>query len=134
MVANQHYFQVTIGNQMASFAKVSGMEQSMEYEPLQEGGMNWGPWLLPIPQKQLKTLRFERGLQDAPSQLKLIPGMQIPEGIGVTVMDISGDLLASFVVKNVTVIKWELGVLDAQNSGVLLETFEIAYGEIFRVK
>ena len=131
MVVGQHYFKVTFGNNNVSFAKVSGMERSMEYETLQEGGVNSGPRLLPLPQKQIKTMRFERGLQKRGFIINsLAPGMKIDSGIGVSVLNPEGKAIAKFTVKDVTVVKWELGGLDAQGNGVLLETFEIAYGSI----
>lgn len=131
MVVGQHYFQVTIDGSIVSFAKVSGVESSMEYETLQEGGVNWGPQLLPLPQKQIKTMKFERGIQSQGSPaINLTPGLQLSTGIGVAVLNPEGKAIARFTVKDVTVVKWELGGLDAQGNSVLLETFEVAYGSI----
>lgn len=127
-IAGQYHFQVTIDNQTMSFAKLSNMERSMEYEVLQEGGNNLSPRLLPLPLKQVKTLRLERGVrQKDDTMTKLYPGRTIENGISLSVLDSAGEKIAGYTVTGVTVVKWELGGLDAQSSNVLLETFEMTY-------
>lgn len=134
-IAGQYHFRVTIDNQIMSFAKLSNMESSMEYEVLQEGGSNLSPRLLPLPQKQVKTLRLERGIRENKENIKLLyPGMTIENGIGIAILNTSGRVMASYSVTGVTVVKWELGGLDAQSSQVLLETFEMTYTGISREK
>lgn len=133
VVAGQYYFQVTVDNVVMSFAKLSNIESSMEYEVLQEGGNNLSPRLLPLPRKQVKTLRMERGVRkSADSVLDLRPGMSVENGIGISVLDPAGTTIACYTVKGVTIVKWEMGGLDAQSSSVLLETFEVTYTEISR--
>ena len=132
-VAAQYHFRVTINNTVISFAKLSNMESSMEYEILQEGGNNLFPRLLPLPPKQLKTLRLERGVRENAENLSdLYPGMTIEKGIGIEVLNTAGGTAARYVVEGVTVVKWEIGGLDAMGSSVLLETFEVTYTGISR--
>lgn len=127
-IAGQYHFRVTIDNQTMSFAKLSNMERSMEYEVLQEGGNNLSPRLLPLPPKQVKTLRLERGVRESEgSIINLYPGMAIENGISISVLDAAGSTIAGYTITGVTVVKWELGGLDAQSSNVLLETFEMTY-------
>ncbi|MDE7367743.1 MAG: phage tail protein [Lachnospiraceae bacterium] len=127
-IAGQYHFRVTIDNQTMSFAKLSNMERSMEYEVLQEGGNNLAPRLLPLPQKQIKTLRLERGVRESGGTvINLYPGRTIKNGISVSLLDAAGNTIADYTITGVTVVKWELGGLDAQSSNVLLETFEMTY-------
>ncbi len=132
-IATQHQFLVTIDNVIVSFAKISNMEKSMEYEVLSEGGNNLSPRLLPLPQKQVKTLRMERGIQENIIPLfRFGPGTVIKTGIGIAVLDAGNRLIARYKVEGTTVVKWEMGALDAQSNGVLLETFEVTYTNIKR--
>ncbi|MDE7299009.1 MAG: phage tail protein [Lachnospiraceae bacterium] len=133
LIAGQYHFRVTVDNLDMSFAKISGMENSMEYEVLQEGGNNLAPRLLPLPKKQIKTLRMERGIRkNTGSGPGLFPGAAVKNGIGISVLDATGKTLARYTVEGVTVVKWEMGALDAQSSNVLLETFEVTYTGIRR--
>lgn len=105
----------------------------MEYEVLQEGGNNLNPRLLPLPPKQVKTLRLERGIREKDSDIiALYPGKRVENGIGIEILDANGTTMASYTISGVTVVKWELGGLDAQSSQVLLETFEMTYTGISR--
>lgn len=132
-IATQYHFKVTIGNNTISFAKLSTMERSMEYEVLQEGGNNLAPRLLPLPQKQIKTLRLERGIQESNTTLSgLYPGVVIENGIGISVLDAASKNIAQYTVEGVTVVKWEIGGLDAQSNQILLETFEVTYTGVKR--
>lgn len=132
-IATQHHFLVTIDGVIVSFAKISNMEKSMEYEVLSEGGNNLSPRLLPLPQKQVKTLRMERGIQEKKIPLNtLCPGTVIKTGIGIAVLDARNRIIARYKVEGTTVVKWEMGALDAQGNGVLLETFEVTYTDIKR--
>ncbi len=127
-IAGQHHFQVTIGTTVISFAKLSNLESSMEYEVLQEGGNNLAPRLLPLPQKQLKTLRLERGIQEGNKVLDgLRPGAVVNGGIAISILDPGGAVIARYTVEGVTVVKWEIGAMDAQSSQVLFEVFEVTY-------
>lgn len=127
-IAGQHHFQVTIGTTVISFAKLSNLESSMEYEILQEGGNNLAPRLLPLPRKQVKTLRLERGIQEDNETLNgLRPGAVVNGGIAVSILTPGGEVMARYTVEGVTVVKWEIGAMDAQSSQVLCEVFEVTY-------
>lgn len=133
VIAGQYRFKVTVDNVAMSFAKISNFESAMEYEVLQEGGNNLSPRLLPLPRKQVKTLRMERGVRESTeSVLDLQPGMMLENGIGISVLSPAGTSIACYTVKGVTVVKWEIGGLDALSSNVLLETFEVTYTGISR--
>lgn len=132
-VAGQHHFQVTIGTTVISFARLSNLESSMEYEVLQEGGNNLAPRLLPLPRKQIKTLRLERGIQEGNKILEgLCPGSVVEKGIGIAMLSPQGEVIARYTVEGVTVVKWEIGAMDAQSSQVLFEVFEVTYTGIKR--
>lgn len=127
-IAGQHHFQVTIGTTVISFAKLSNLESSMEYEILQEGGNNLAPRLLPLPRKQVKTLRLERGIQEDNETLNgLRPGSVVNGGIAVSILTPGGEVMVRYTVEGVTVVKWEIGAMDAQSSQVLCEVFEVTY-------
>lgn len=132
-IAGQYHFRIIIDNQIMSFARLSTMERGMEYEVLQEGGNNLSPRLLPLPSRQLKTLRLERGVREKDiSMEKLYPGRVIENGISLSILDAVGIPISNYSITGVTVVKWELGDLDAQSSNVLLETFEMTYTGIKR--
>ncbi|MCM1548441.1 MAG: phage tail protein [Clostridium sp.] len=132
-IAGQYHFRIIIDNQIMSFAKLSTIERGMEYEVLQEGGNNRSPRLLPLPSRQLKTLRLERGVREMDvSTGTLYPGRAIENGISLSILDAAGITISNYSITGVTVVKWELGGLDAQSSNVLLETFEMTYTGIKR--
>ena len=134
--AMQHRFRVTVGESVWSFSKISNIEMGIEYEILREGGNNLAPRILPMPQKALKTVRLERGVQthskETESVQTLYAGMPIEQGIGITILDAAGLTVAEYTLQGATVVKWEIGAWDAQSNQVLIETFEIAYTGIKR--
>jgi len=119
-------FLVYIGMNRLSFAKVSGMDDGITKETYAEGGSNHWPHVMITPMEQMRTLRFERGLQiHSVVSDKIKPGMLIP-WIEVIVNDEKGPLYEYYVI-GAYVTKWEIGALDAATGSVIIETFEVEH-------
>lgn len=120
-------FLVYIGMHKLSFAKVSGMDAGMTKETYAEGGDNHWPHVMTTPIEQLRTLRFERGLQiNSKVSNQIMPGMMIP-WIEVIVSDEKGKPVYEYYVIGAYVTKWEISVLDAVTGNVIIETFEVEH-------
>ena len=84
--------------------------------------------------EQLRTLRFERGLQlNSKISDKMKPGMFIPY-IEIIVKDSKGKRpLYEYCVVGAYVTKWEVSTLDAAEGNVMIETFEVEHIGIEKV-
>lgn len=120
------------GEQRMRFSKVSGLESSMEYEELSEGGKNEAPHILTIPHKKHVPLVLEHGVIPAESRFaKLKPGMRLGTWLTVVLLDAKGELTARrFWITDGIVTKREVGNLDAMGSSILVERFEIMHDGI----
>ncbi|MCI9050464.1 MAG: phage tail protein [Lachnospiraceae bacterium] len=127
-------FLVYINMNKLSFAKVSGIGAEMAKEIYAEGGENHAPHVLTTPKEQLRTLRFERGLQlNSKISDKMKPGMFIPY-IEIIVKDSKGKRpLYEYCVVGAYVTKWEVSTLDAAEGNVMIETFEVEHIGIEKV-
>ena len=118
--------------QRMRFSKVSGLESSMEYEELIEGGKNEAPHILTIPHKKHAPLVLEQGIIPAESRFaKLKPGMRLGTWLTIILLDAKGELTASrFWITDGIVAKRETGNLDAMGNSILVERFEIIHDGI----
>lgn len=122
--------------QRMRFSKVSGLESSMEYEELMEGGKNEAPYLLAIPHKKHVPLVLEHGIIPAESRFaKLRPGMRLDSWLAVVLLSAKGELTARrFWITDGIVTKREVGNLDAMGNSILVERFEIMHDGIHYTK
>lgn len=114
------------------FSKVSGLECTMEYEELAEGGRNHAPHILTTPHKKHAPLVLERGIIPAESRFaKLKPGMRLGTWLTVILLDAKGQLTSRrFWITDGIVTKREVGNLDALGNSILVERFEIVHDGI----
>lgn len=143
MANNQ--FLVEIENYWISFSKVSNIQRAVEYDTIQEGGVNGFVHTLVKPSAQAQTIQFEKGISvmgdDSLKKLKLTPGLRLLHPIGVyiyaddpTFNNKAGrELERSYRISGCMVSKWELGGLDAMSSEVLVDKFEVVYSEVEQI-
>lgn len=119
-------------DQRMRFSKVSGLESSMEYEELMEGGNNGAPHILTIPHKKHAPLVLEHGIMPAESRFaKLKPGMRLGTWLTVILLSAEGELTKRrFWITDGIVTKREVGNLDAMGNSILVERFEIMHDGI----
>lgn len=114
------------------FSKISGIEQSAEYEEIAEGGRNEGPHIVTAPHKKHAPLVLEHGVIPAESRLAgLRPGMRLGTWLTVIVLNAAGlPTPQMFWITDGIVTKWETKDLDAMGNSVLVERFEIMHDGI----
>lgn len=127
IVKNNHFW-VFIGLLKLSFTKVSGFEQDVDKESFVEGGVNNAGVQMVVPKKERRTLRFERGIQTlSPAVVAMRPGVSIPLGITVIMMNDKNIPVYTYHVNDCIVTKWEVSDFDANTAAVVIDTFEISY-------
>lgn len=133
---SNYRFKVMIGtvpglnSQPVSFARASGLEMGLDYEDLQEGGINESTHVLTVPAKKNGTLVLERGVAGQKSWVnQLKPGMYLGTWLRVALTDAkdSKKILRAYEITGGVVTKWELSPLDALGHDVLIEKLEIQY-------
>lgn len=130
---NNNRFIVTIGPLLTSFAKVSGISKSIDYETKEEGGRNDFVHLIrKNPTVQSNVLRLEKGVGrfnplvlSANGMIKL--GVRIPLPGTIIVLNSNYDISKVYGFEDITIVKWEISDLDAQSSEVLLDKVELIH-------
>lgn len=114
------------------FSKISGIESTMEYEEIMEGGKNDGPHILSAPHRKHQPLVLERGVIPSASWMSLLkPGMSLGTWLQIIVLDGRGMLTPKqFWIEDGTVTRWETSSLDAMGNSLLIEKMEIAHNGI----
>ncbi|MCM1284017.1 MAG: phage tail protein [Muribaculaceae bacterium] len=120
------------GGSRLRFSKISGLECSMEYEEIVEGGRNGGPHIVTAPHRKHSPLVLEHGILPEDSWLsKLRPGMRLGTSLTIILLDAQGkQTKRKFWVEDGIVTKWEAADLDALGSSVLIEKFELLHDGI----
>ncbi|MDF2881814.1 MAG: conserved hypothetical phage tail region protein [Clostridiaceae bacterium] len=138
-IINNNRFIVTIGPLLTSFAKVSGIGRSIEYESREEGGRNDFVHLIrKNPSLQSNTLRLEKGvgrfnplILSANGMIKL--GVKIPLPGTIIVLNNNNDISKVYGFGDITIVKWEISDLDAQSSEVLLDKVELIHSGLVMI-
>lgn len=122
-------FQVLVENKSLSFARISGMGMEREAEILAAGGHSQGGNLRTAVPNRPRTLRMESGIcsQQCSDLKNLRPGVFLPQGIVILVMDRDGNPAVKYATEQAFVTKWDVSDLDAEQGKILIDTFEIAY-------
>ena len=125
-------FQVFINNIRMGFSRVTNIEESIETEPLQEGGVNDRVYSLRAPVRGEKTLVLERGAGTRGLVLELLTlrfrvGQRIPGTMLILVSGRDGAITNNYEVHGAVNKKCKVGNLDAMSSEVLIESFELTY-------
>ncbi len=128
-------FKVFIQRFPLDFAKISGLERSIETEPLQEGGINEYVRSLYKPYSSERVMTFERGLISLVNvnylaqflAARFAVGQRLTMPITIVMYDPSGKIGKMYSVHGATVRKWSTSGLDASSGNVVIESFEIVY-------
>lgn len=125
---NNGVFSVTLYGMELSFARVSGIGGTQEFDTYAEGGA--GVVILPKPKTSAGTLTFERGVTSE----KWAGSACFTVGVAVSGVEISiikhGSVIQSYEVDDAIVTAWELGELNALASGVLIKKFTLSHNGI----
>lgn len=127
-----HKFQVFVSNVRMGFSKVTNIEESIETQAFQEGGVNDRVYSLCRPASTERTLVFERGLGNRALAAGLLNGSfavgrRILPDILILVGTGSGTISNIYQVHGAVIRRWSLGDLDAMSSQVVIERFELTY-------
>lgn len=129
---NNGVFTVTLYGMELSFARVSGIGGSQEFDTYVEGG--GGLVILPKPKTSAGTLTFERGVTSE----KWAGSACFTAGVAVSGVEINviknGSVIQSYEVEDAIVTAWELGELNALASGVLIKKFTLSHTGIKMIR
>lgn len=112
--------------------KISGIAQEKEYENIMEGGVNDYVWLREKPASKPNTLQIERYIGENhfdPLPVGYQPQMPLVLYVSRYVNDFNRGTM-TFTFKGVTVVSKKYGELDAEKSGLMSVTTEIAYQQV----
>lgn len=121
-------FTVYIGVLKMGFAKITGIETSVESDVIQQGGVNNYAYSLNAPHKTEKVMVFERGLAFSRglASVSFTPGDRLAD-ISIVLCDNRGVPVKIVFVTGGYVKKCTIGDLDAMNGAPIIERFEISY-------
>ena len=125
-------FKVYLQLTCLGFSKITNIEESVETEPLQEGGVNDRVYSLTRPVSTEKTLVMERGVANrgfltAALSSQLEVGNRIHTDILIIAYDRDGTIAKMFEVHGAVVKKLAFSPLDSMSNEGMIETFELAY-------
>lgn len=124
-------FAVRIGgnNSKVCFSKISGIESTLDYEEIYEGGYNDAPHLAVVPHGRHAALILEKGAAPGDSWVnKIRPGMKLGTWLEVVLLDGKGrETGQTFSIQDGLVTKWEVSNLDAMGDQILIERLEIMH-------
>jgi hypothetical protein len=122
-------FSVNIDNTDYPFAAISGLKMDMAFEPLQVGGLNDGPVMLPIPSKDAGRATFSKGKISNPAKPLPRPGMPLKD-VSITTYNADFTTGNVFSLEAPVLESIELAGFDAYTSEILIETFTISFRNI----
>lgn len=124
-------FAVRIGenNGKVCFSRISGIEKTLDFEEIYEGGYNAAPHLVAVPHKNHAALVLEKGAAPGNSWVnKIKPGMKLGTWLEVVLLDTKGkETGQTFTIQDGLVTKWEISHLDAMGREILIEKLEIMH-------
>lgn len=125
-------FRVYIKSLALGFSKITNLVQSVETEPLQEGGVNDRVYNLLRSCSAEHTLILERGVASRVNAavlegMRLAPGQRLTSDVLITVHDRTGSVARVYVVQGATVRKISFSDLNAASGDLLIEQIELVY-------
>lgn len=126
-------FIVTIGPLLTSFAKISGIGRSIEYESKEEGGSNEFVHLIKKNSNlQSNTLILEKGVGRINPLVLSEDGMiRVGERLSmpgtIVILNSNNDISKIYGFEDIVIVKWEISQLDAQSSEVLIDKVELIH-------
>ncbi len=111
------------------FSKISGIESTLDYEEINEGGYNSSSHLVAVPHKKHAPLVLEKGAAPTNSWISQIkPGMKLGTWLEVVLLDRAGkETKRCFRIKDGLITKWEISGLNAMGNEILVERLEIMH-------
>ena len=125
-------FKVYLQGLCMGFLRISNLENTIETEPLQEGGVNDRVYSLVKPVSTERTLVLERGVagQGVTALLmmaQLAVGQRLLADIVITVHDRDGNIGQIFLVHGAVTKRISFEAIDAMSGQTLIQRFELAY-------
>lgn len=129
-------FIVCIGGKRLSFAKVSNLVHSVEYESIPIGGINDSVYIAQNPTRQPQTITFERAVQKTNDIIqKLKPGVHLGKQVEIMILNMekkSSKIEHSYYITDGVVTKCEISSLDAMGNEILIQKLEITHTGIYQ--
>ena len=124
-----YLFRVRVGQSEFGFSKVSGLQQESDLVTYQEGGLNDRVHVLPGVVKNCGTVRLERGAYAGEFFPFYLAGerLSVPMRIEICNPADMKKSVKAYSLVGLVVKKWEVGDLDALQSVVLVDRFELSY-------
>ena len=134
-----HNFRVFIGSLEIAFSKISGIEQSLEVQEIQEGG-NPRAVFLYAPKRNAGRLKFEHGtgrLNKASKAFNAAFNMQTVEGAfrgsGIILAIRNGEIARAYEYRRAIPVSWSLSGFDAETGSLLIDTVELMHNGIYEI-
>jgi len=130
-------FDLDASGSEVGFQSVTGLDSTLETEPVKEGGENGFTHVIPV-RRKYGPLVLKRGLikpsqsaitkwlQDAFDHEKVVPRSHI----NIVLLDEQGNPLMHWTATNVWPTGWKMGELNAEQGAVLIETLELNYNKL----
>lgn len=123
-------FKVSLGSIEMGFQKVSGIGRNIEVCTIKEGGLNGMVHVFPDRVNQAGVLHLESGVVlEAYSPLLHI-GTSI-DTMRIDVLNQARKSVRVYHLKHLVITKWELSDFTAAQSEILIDRFDLAYGEVY---
>lgn len=118
-----------------SFSKISNIAHKLEYDTINEGGVNIAPHYLPIARKSKTSILLERGVMSEKYSLNLLYPGTIIDSIDIYILDENGNNSQQYYYGyNGIITSWEIQPLDAISNNIQIETFEVACDYVRRLR
>jgi phage tail-like protein len=119
------------------FQSVSGLDSTINTEPIKEGGENRFEHVVPV-RRKYGPLTLKRGLiKPADSGLTRWLKMAFDDEVirplktvNIHLLNEDHDTLMHWTISNVWPVSWKLGDLNAEQGAVLIETLELNYNTL----
>jgi phage tail-like protein len=128
---NANNFFVTFDASPLNFSKITNLEETIEYEIIQEGGLNQEVHVVPKANTRVGTAIFEKAVHDDDKvffDISVTAGSQFNL---ITVFILEGSTPRKlYLLNNCFVTKFSLSELNAAASSLLLLRLEVAYSRM----
>ncbi|GHU84887.1 hypothetical protein FACS1894198_1540 [Clostridia bacterium] len=129
MTANNFF--VTFDASPLNFSKITNLEETIEYDIIQEGGLNQEVHVVPKPSTRVGTAMFEKAVHDDDKiffDISVTAGSQFNM---ITVFILEGSTPRKlYLLNNCFVTKFSLSELNAAASSLLILKLEVAYSKM----
>lgn len=122
-------FIVFLDQLIMGFQKVSGVSREVETEVYREGGLNTSVHIFPKYCNGERVLKLEKGTYGGTGHLFYMTGEKLPGVLTLSVLDEMGLPMKVYLFWGMVVKRWEISELSAEQSGILIDRFDISYEE-----